>query len=115
MRLSRVGTAVLVLGGLLALAYILGAILGGLLFDWEDDGGDNDRWFWIVFLLVGAFLLIAGLVIGARSRWLAAALVSLGAVIGAVVTFWSIVIPIAAIALIILNVLWARRPTTAAP
>lgn len=111
---SSLGTAVLFLAGLLAAAYLLGAILGAALIDWDDDGGDSDRAFWIVFLLVGALLLVAGLFTGARSRWLAAALLSIGAVIGAIATFWTIIIPIAAIALIVLSVLWARRPATAA-
>lgn len=108
---SRLGTGILVLGGLLAAAYLLGAILGGFLIDWEDDGGDNDRWFWILFLLAGALLLVAGLYLANRSRSLAAGLVSLGALLGAVATFWTIVVPLAAAVLIVLSVLWARQPT----
>lgn len=111
MRGSRLGTGILVLGGLLAAAYLLGAILGGFLIDWEDDGGDNDRWFWILFLLAGALLLVAGLYLANRSRSLAAGLVSLGALLGAVATFWTIVVPLAAAVLIVLSVLWARQPT----
>ena len=115
MRGSRIATTILVLGGLLAAAYLLGGILGGLLIDWEDGGGDNDRWFWILFLLAGGLLVVVGLIVANRSRWLAAALLSLGALVGAVVTFWTIVIPIAAAGLIVLSVLWARRPGATAP
>ncbi len=103
--------AVLILGGLLALAYLAGAVLGGVLIDWEDDGGDADRLFWMLFLIGGAVLLAAGLFVGNRSpSWLAAALISVGAIAGAIPTFWTIVIPIAAIALVVLSVLWMRRP-----
>jgi hypothetical protein len=113
MRTSRLGTAVLVLSALLALTYLAGAVLGGLLFDWDDDGGDNDRLFWILFLIAGSVLLLAGLFLADRSRWLAAVLISVGAVVGAIVIFWSIVIPLAAIVLIVLAVLWARSPRAA--
>jgi hypothetical protein len=106
---SRLAVAILVLAGLLATGYVLAAIFGGLLIDWDDDGGDSDRWFWIVFMIVGAALLVGGLAAADRSRWLAAALISLGAVLGAVVIFWSVVVPIAAVVLVVLSVLWARR------
>jgi len=105
--------AVVILGGLLALAYLAGGVLGGLLVDWDDDGGDNDRLFWILFLIGGAVLLLAGLFVADRSRWLAATLMSLGAIVGAIAIFWSIVVPIAAIALVVLSILWARRSQAA--
>jgi hypothetical protein len=113
MRTSRLSTAILILGGLLALAYLAGAVLGGLLIDWEDDGGADDRVFWMSFLIGGFVLLLAGLLLANRSRSLAAALISLGAIAGAIPTVWTIVIPLAAIALVVLTVLWARRPWAA--
>ncbi len=113
MRTSSLGTAILILGGLLALAYLAAAVVGGLLIDWEDDGGSADRAFWISFLIGGSVLLVAGRLLADRSRWLAAALISLGAIAGAIPTFWTIVIPLAAIALVVLAVLWARRPRAA--
>lgn len=115
MRATRLGFAILILGGLLGLTYFLGGVLGGLLFDWDDDGGDNDRVFWVVVLISAAVLLLAGLLVANRSRWAAAALVSIGALAGAVVIFWSIVIPLAAIALVVLSILWARQRPAAVP
>ena len=104
--------AVLILGSLLALAYLAGAVFGGLVIDW-DEGDDDDRLFWILFLSGGALLLVAGLFAADRSRWLATTLMSLGAIAGAIASFWTIVIPIAAIALIVLSILWARRAQAA--
>ena len=113
MRTSSLGTAVFVLGAILALAYLAGAVLGAVLVDWDDDGGDTDRAFWMIFLLGGCVLLVAGLVLAARSRWLAAVLIVLGAVAGAIATFWTIVVPLAVIALVVLTIMWARRSETA--
>ncbi|MDQ3859096.1 MAG: hypothetical protein M3327_11735 [Actinomycetota bacterium] len=105
--------AVLILAALLALAYVAGGVLGGLLIDWDDEEGDAV--FWIVFLIGGAVLLLAGLAVAGRSRGLAAALISLGAVAGAIATFWTIVVPVAVVSLVVLSILWARRPQAATP
>lgn len=108
MRGTRVGQAAVVLAGLLIVVYLVGAIGGGLFFDWDDDGGDGDRAFWIGFLLGGTALLAVGLWVGRRSPWLTVILFTLGAAAGAVVVFWSVIIPIVAIALVVLAVMWAR-------
>ena len=109
MRTSGLGTAVFVLGGVLALAYLAGAVFGAVLLVW-----DNDLAFWMAFLIGGFVLLVAGLSLGDRSRrWLAAVLILLGAVAGAIATFWTIVVPLAVIALVVLTILWARRSETA--
>ncbi len=106
---TRLWTAVLVLGLLLAAAFTLFAVLGAVLIDFEDDGGD--RGFWIGFLLAGAAFLAAGVWIARRSPWVAVALLAVGAILGALVTFWTVIVPLAALALVVLAILWARSPT----
>ena len=57
--------------------------------------------------------LLAGLHVAGRSPWGGAALIALGAVAGAVATFWSIVAPVAATVLIVLAVWWPRARRSA--
>jgi hypothetical protein len=80
-----------------------------------DDSSAGDQIFWIVFLVGGSLLLLAGLRISLRSPWLAAVLISVGALAGAVPTFWTVLAPIAALTLVVLSIVYARRRTSAAP
>jgi hypothetical protein len=109
---TRLWTAVLLLGLLLAGAFALFSVLGAFLIDFEDDGGD--RGFWIGFLLAAAAFLAVGLWAARRSRWLAVALLAIGAILGSLPTFWTVIVPIAALALVVLAILWARSPTASA-
>lgn len=110
---TRLGRAVLILGALLAAVYLIAGLVGAIFIDWDDDDG-GDSAFWIVFLVGGALVLVAGLLARSRSRWLAVALLAIGAIAGAVVIFWSVLIPLAALVLIVLAVLWAREPSAPA-
>jgi hypothetical protein len=105
-----IGRWVVLLGAFLMLAY-LGMGLGIGIFT-EDWSGTGERVFWFVLTLGGAAVLAAGLWLArtTRSRGAAAALLALGAVMGAVAMFWSILGPLLAIALVVLAFLWARRP-----
>lgn len=106
-----IGRWVVLLGAFLMLAY-LGMGLGIGIFT-EDWGGTGERVFWFVLTLGGAAFLAAGLWLAlnvAGSRVMAAVLLSIGAVMGAVAMFWSVLGPLLAIALVVLAVMWARRP-----
>lgn len=111
MQRDRLWTAILVLGGLLALASLVLGLLIGFDEDWDSTG---EQVLWFVLTVGGAVVLLAGLWYASRSRSLAAVvLVVLGALMAGVAVFWSIVMPLAAIALVVLTILWFRRPTVA--
>ena len=100
-------TKILVLA--LSVLYV-GAALGG--FAVVDFSTTRDLVLWLAFLLVGAGLMLLGQLLlprGARS----AVLVSLGAAVGGLPLFWTLVVPIAVAAVIACSVALARRPTPA--
>lgn len=98
-----------VLGRFVGAIYILvGVIVGAVPSVWEDSS-TGGRVFWIGFLVGAGVSVLAGLRIFERSPRAGAALVSLGAIVGGLVLAWSIAAPIAAIALIVLSVVCARR------
>ena len=111
MQRDRLWTAILVIGGLLALAAAVLGIVIGLGDDWDSNG---ERAVWFVLTVGGAVLLAAGLWYDGRSPGIATALIVIGALMCGLVVFWSIVMPIAAIAVAVLAVMWMRRPATAA-
>ncbi len=106
--LDRLGTwrAVATLALLLAASSVVVAVLGGALIDFKKG---SDRGFWIGFLLGAAALLLLGLWVASRSRWGGVVLLAVGGILGSLVTFWTIVYPLAAIVLVVLAVVWATR------
>lgn len=104
-----------VLGTLVAVAYLLAGVVVGLWPSVWDDSSASDQIFWIVFLVGGGLLLLAGLRFSVRSPWPAAVLISLGAVAGALPTFWTVIAPISALTLVVLSIVYARRMAAAAP
>lgn len=104
-----------VLGTVVAVVYLLAGVVVGLWPSVWDDSTAGDQIFWIVFLVGGGLLLLAGLRISIRSPWPAAVLISLGALAGALPTFWTVIAPIAALTLVVLSILYARRAAGAAP
>lgn len=105
-------TALLVIGGLLALASLILGIVISFDEDWDSAG---ERALWLVFTVGGALLLAAGLWYASRSRTpKAGVLISVGAVLAGVGFFWSIIMPVAAIAVVVMTIMWLRRPTVAA-
>jgi len=107
-RMRREKTLV-VLGTTLAVVYLLAGIIGGAWPSHWDSTGTGDRVLWLVFLLGGSLALFVGLRSFDRSPWLGASLVSTGALAGALAIFWTIAAPLAAIALVVLSVMSARR------
>ena len=92
---------------------LVGLIVGLLPYHWKQ-ASVADQVFWVVFLTGGGVLIIAGLRSFDRSPWLGAALISIGGLVGAVALFWTLAAPLAAIALIVLSVMNARRVSAAA-
>jgi hypothetical protein len=100
--------AILVIGGLLALAAAILGIIFGVGEDWDSSG---ERAAWWILTVGGAVLLAAGLWYAARSRGIAAGLIIVGALMAGVGIFWSVIVPLAAIVVIVLTIIWLRRPT----
>jgi hypothetical protein len=100
------------LGTFLGIAYLLAGVVGFLWPRW-DEAATSDRVVWFVLLAVGGAALLAGLRLLDRSPWAGAALVSVGALAGALALFWSILVPLIAITLVVLSVVSARRVTAA--
>jgi hypothetical protein len=101
-----------VLGTVAGAVYILvGIIVGALPSVWEETetGG---RVAWIIFVTGAGALLLLGLRIFDRAPRSGAALVSVGALIGGLILIWSVLAPVAAIVLIALSILCARRAPT---
>jgi di/tricarboxylate transporter len=97
------------LGWITAIVYIaVGLVVGLLPSHWKETGA-ADQVLWVVFLAGGGLLLIAGLRSIERSPWLGAGLISLGGLAGVAALFWTIVVPLAAIALIVLSIMTASR------
>ena len=94
----------------LALSVLYGvAALGALLIDFDST---RDVAFWISFLLVGAALMLIGQLVippGGRS----ALLVSLGAALGGLPLFWTLVVPVAVAAVVACSIALARRTAPA--
>jgi hypothetical protein len=112
-RSDRLWTVVLVLGALLALA----CAFFGLLVGFEDDewGSTAERVTFIVLTLVGAAVLLGGLWVSRGRSRLGAGLIILGAVICGFMIWWTIVAPFVALAVVVLTILWMRRPLAPAP
>ena len=97
------------LGWITAIVYIAVGLVVGLLPSHWKEAGAADQVLWVVFLAGGGLLLVAGLRSIERSPWLGAALISLGSLAGVAALFWTIVAPLAAIALIVLSIMTASR------
>jgi hypothetical protein len=94
----------------LSVLYVLAAIAGLALVNFDSAAQVAA---WTVPLLAGAGFLAAGqllLPVGARS----AALISVGAVLGGLPLFWTLLVPIAVAVVIACSVRLARRPPTTA-
>jgi hypothetical protein len=93
----------------LSILYLAGALGGAFLLDFDTT---RDTMLWVGFLVGGAVLMLLGhlgLPRGTRS----ALFVSLGAVLGGLPLFWTLVVPIAVAAVIACSVALARRPAPA--
>jgi hypothetical protein len=94
----------------LSLLYALAAVAGPFLIDFHSTGAVV---LWIAPLLVGAALLLAGQLLTPPGA-LSALLVSVGAVLGGLPLFWTLLIPVAVAAVIACSIALARRDTAPA-
>lgn len=95
-----------VLGVFLGLGYLAAALIG-----WAadvTDGDGSDLAFWLLFLGGGGVLLLVALFVVSEQRAVAAGLAIAGALAGALALFWSVVVPLAAIAFVVLVALRLR-------
>lgn len=84
----------------LSALYVVAAVAWALFIDF-----DTIR---TALLLGGAALMIVGQ-LAASSRWLSATLVSVGAVAGGLLLFWTIIVPVAVAAVTACSIALARR------
>jgi hypothetical protein len=110
--MSRDGLAAATRFLVLALSalYVLAAVAGLALVNFSST---RDLVLWTVLLLVGAAFLAAGQLL-LPTGTASAAVVSLGAVLGGLPLFWTLLVPIAVAAVIACSVRLARRPATPA-
>ena len=101
--------ALLGLGVFTGIAYLLVGVAGAIWPGHWDDAAASDQIVWALFLIAGGLLLLAGLRLLRRAPGRAAALISLGAVLGALPIFWALLPLLVAVALIVLSVLYATR------
>ena len=105
-RRDRVSTATQVLAAVLGVGYIAAGVVGAAL---DATGGDrSDLAFWLLFLVGGGALVLIG-TFALGSPVLSAVCTSVGALAGAVAIFWSVVVPMLALALVVLSIFRARR------
>ncbi len=103
---ERLATWTRWLGVVLGVGYLVAGI-GGWIGD-VTDGDGSDLAFWLVFLCGGGILVLASL-FAPLPRGVALALGIIGALAGAVAVFWSVFVPLLAIAFVVLLVLRFRR------
>ena len=107
--------ALVVLGFFTAVAYLLVGIIGALSISHWDEASASDQILWGSLLVGGGILIFAGLRISRRSPWGGFALISIGALAGALPIFWTLIAVVVAIALVVLSFLYARRVASPAP
>ena len=94
----------------LSLLYVLAAVAGPFLIDFDST---RDVVLWIGLLLGGAALLLAGQLLTPPGA-LSALVVSIGAVLGGLPLFWTLLVPVAAAAVVACSIAVARRDATPA-
>ena len=97
------------LGLFTGVAYIVVGIAGGIWPGHWDDTGATDQILWVLFGVGGGLILLAGLRLLMRSPIAGATLVSVGAIVGALPIFWTLIPLILALVLIVLSVMYVRR------
>jgi hypothetical protein len=101
--------ALLWLGWFTGVAFIVIGIAGGIWPGHWDDAPASDQIVWVVLGVGGGLAILAGLHVFPRFAWAGAALVSVGAVTGALPIFWALLPLLLAAALVMLSILSARR------
>ena len=93
----------------LSILYALAAVVGLALLDFDTT---RDIVLWATLLTGGAVLMLVGQ-LAIPAGWLSAALVSVGAALGGLPLFWTLLVPIAVAAVIACSIALARRRAAA--
>jgi len=100
------------LGAVLGIGFIVfGLVESGIALA----GQDNIVFFWFPALCGGGVLILLGLFKVLDPGWASIGLVTVGAFAGALATIWTVIVPLLAVALVVLVVGRSSRPATAAP
>lgn len=106
-RRDRVTTATAVLGALTGLGFVAAGIAGWLAD--ATDGDSGDLLWWLLLLVGGGAIVLAG-VAALRTRPRAAvAAFAVGGIAGALALFWSVIVPVLVVVLVVLGVVHARN------
>jgi hypothetical protein len=96
-------------GWFTGVAFVVIGIAGGIWPGHWDDASRGDQILWVVFGVGGGLAILGGLRLFGRSAWTGAALVSVGAIAGALPVFWAILPLVLAAVLNVLSILGARK------
>ncbi len=108
-RRDGVATATTALGVLMGIG-LAAAGSAGWLAD-VTDGDGSDMFFWLLLLVGGGAIVLAGVATLRTRPWGSVAAFAVGGIAGSLALFWSVVAPVLAITLLVLGVVHARRAT----
>ena len=89
----------------LGLLYVAAGIAESVRAVVEEDGG---LWFWFGTLVGGGVLILAGMAVPARHPNVGRTLICVGSVMGILATTWTVVVPLIALAVVVLTL---QKPT----
>ena|SRR6476620_10664421 len=72
--------------------------------------GDGGLWFWFGSLVGGGALVLSGMTVSSRHPNVGRTLICVGSMMGVLATGWTLVVPLVAVAVVVLNL---QRPTSA--
>jgi len=72
--------------------------------------GDGGLWFWFGSLVGGGALVLSGMAVSSRHPNVGRTLICVGSMMGVLATGWTLVVPLVAVAVVVLNL---QRPTSA--
>jgi hypothetical protein len=71
--------------------------------------GDGGPWFWFGSLVGGGALVLSGMAVSSRHPNVGRTLICVGSMMGVLATGWTLVVPLVAVAVVVLNL---QRPTS---
>ena len=72
--------------------------------------GDGGLWFWFGSLVAGGALVLSGMAVSSRHPNVGRTLICVGSMMGVLATGWTLVVPLIAVAVVVLNL---QKPTSA--
>jgi hypothetical protein len=71
--------------------------------------GDGGLWFWLGSLVGGGALVLSGMAVSSRHPNVGRTLICVGSMMGVLATGWTLVVPLIAVAVVVLNL---QKPTS---